>query len=161
MDNLGYLETICAQLSRIPTDLAKTVAAEVFEQAVQATRVDSGQAAANWHYQPYKGTPFTEPEEIMWGYANVDPISPAGFKWAMYDNSEAVYRWQFENLMDAMATTPDDIDGILVYNPITTGFAGFAPGDDAFYPQNAFRNIDMESIVQSAMERAYAEFNNA
>lgn len=161
MSNEDYLAGLCAQLARIPAGIAKTVAAEVFEQAVQHTRVDSGQAAANWHYQPYKGQPFMEPEEIMWGYANVDPINPVGYKWAMFDNSEAVYRWQFENLMDAMSIVQDDIDGVMVYNPITSGFGGFQPGQDVFYPDNAFANLNMDAIVSAALERTYAEYNDA
>lgn len=161
MSNELYLEEICKQLARIPADIAKTVSAEIFEQVVQKTRVDSGQAAANWHFEPYKGTPFTEPEEIMWGYANQDPIAPVGYKWAMYDNSEAVYRWQFENLADRLSMTQDDIDGILIYNPVTAGFAGFHPGTDVFYPDNAFAALNVEGIVNAALERTYAEYNNA
>ena len=161
MSNESYLEGICAQLARIPVDVAKTVSAEVFEQVVQHTRVDSGQAAANWHFQPYKGSPAMEPEEIMWGYANVDPISPVGYKWAMYDNSEAVYRWQFENLMDGLSIIQEDIDGILIYNPVSAGYAGFQPGTDVFYPDNAFANLNIDGIVNAALERTYAEYSNA
>lgn len=160
MSNLSYLSDICAQLDRVPRDIALQVGAEIFEQAVQKTRVDSGQAAANWKFMAYDGQPFMEPQEILWGYANVDPVSPVGYKWAKYDNSQAVYEYQFEQLVDRLASAPANITGVVVYNPITAGFAGFAPGNDYFYGVNAFRNLDMDQIVAAALERAYSEYNS-
>lgn len=100
-------------------------------------------------------------ETIMWGYANVDPIHPVGYKWAMYDNSEAVYRYQFEQVIERIAAMPEKIDGILVYNPITVGFAGFTPGSDAFYPENAFKGLNMDAIVASALARAYENYSQS
>lgn len=160
MSNESYLQSICAQLARIPRDVGLQVAARIFEEVVNHTRVDSGQAAVEWKFLPYKGAAFLETQQIMWGYADVDPVSPVGYKWAMYDNSEAVYRYQFEQLVDGLSMAPDDIDGIMIYNPITAGFAGFAPGNDYFYGQNAFGNVDMDSIVASALAKTYAEYNS-
>ncbi len=77
----------------------------------------------------------------------------------MYSNAEAVFHYQFEQLTDAMATTPYDIDGIAVYNPITPGFPGFMPGDDLFYEDNAFSRIDINAITAAALEKAYASYN--
>lgn len=159
MSNESYLQDICAQLERIPADIATEVASEVFEQAVQQTRVDSGQAAAQWKFLPYSGSFFMEDQEILWGFAGHDPLYPAGYKYSYYDNSETVYRFQFEQLTDAIAMMPKDIDGIVVYNPITEGFAGFTPGDDSFYPSNAFARLDMDGIVSSTLARVYAQYN--
>jgi hypothetical protein len=159
VSNESYLADICKQLENIPRGIATTVASEIFEQAVQQTRVDSGQAAANWKFEPYKGSFFLDDQEILWGFAGHDPVYPAGYKWSMYDNAEAVYRYQFEQLTDAIAMMPDDIDGIVVYNPITVGFAGFQPGDDLFYPDNAFARLDMDGIVSTTLQRIYAEYN--
>ena len=159
MSNEAYLADICAQLARIPRDIAMEVAADVFEQAVQKTRVDSGQAAASWRFLPYQGSFFMEEQQIMWGWGDHDPLYPVGFKWAQYDNSEAVFRVQFEHLVDSIAMAPEDIDGVAVYNPITVGFAGFQPGNDFFYPDNAFARLDMESIVQSSLAKIYAQYN--
>lgn len=161
MSNESYLEGICAQIARVPRDLALKVAAEVFEQSVQGTRIDSGQAALNWRFVPYTDQPLLEPQEMMWGFGDTEPTTPAGYKWSKYDNSETVYRVQFEYLIDQMSAAPDVINGVVVYNPITEGYANFAPGDDTFYPRNAFGNLDMDSIVNAALERAYSDFNNA
>ena len=159
MSNESYLADICAQIERIPRDIALQVGAEIFEAAVQHTRVDSGQAAANWKFVPYQSVLSMEQQQMMWGWGNVDPISPVGYKWAQYDNSQAVYEYQFGELVNALAAAPLDITGVAVYNPITVGFSGFAPGNDYFYEENSFRNVNIEQMVSAALERAYAEFN--
>ena len=160
-DNMSYLKDIVAQLARQPRDFALAVAAEVFQQCVEATQVDSGQAAANWRYVPYQGEPAMESQTMMWGYGTTEPVAPAGYKWSSLDNGEAAFRFQFEQLIDVMASAPQHIDGVLVYNPITVGFAGFQPGDDAFYPENAFRSLDMPAIINTVMDRFYSEYNGS
>lgn len=158
MSNESYIQGIIDQIARIPTDMAKQVGAEIFMEAVNRTRVDSGQAAANWQFAPYQGEYVEIDQQMMWGYGDIEPISPVGYKWAKYDNSEAVYRYQFERMTDALASAPDDITGVAVYNPISVGYGAFAPGTDVFYPENAFRNVDLQAIAQVALDRVYAEY---
>lgn len=159
--NKAYLESIVAQFESVPRDAALAVAREIFQEVVSNTSVDSGQAALNWQYIPYKGQPVLEDQKILWGYGDVDPVAPAGRKWAgkLVDNSEAIYMYQFSYAIDQMASAPNDIDGVVVFNPITEGFASFAPGDDLFYPENAFKNVEIDQAISGALERVYADFN--
>jgi hypothetical protein len=159
VSNESYLREICDELSTIPQRVALQAASTIFEQVVQQTRVDSGQAAMNWQFIIYEGDPNVLPEEIMWGFGDTPPMSPVGYKWSYMDNSAAVYQAQYENMLDKLASAPAEFDGIMIANPISPGFAGFEPmtPNDYFYADNAFAGLNYEGVVQSAIEEAEAD----
>lgn len=159
MSNESYLTAICKELEKIPRETAILVASEIFENAVSATKIDSGQAAAQWKIEGYTGSVSMAPQEILWGFGDQEPVYPAGFKWSAIDNSEQVHRHQFETLVNVIASMPEEIDGIVVYNPITPGFADFRPGKDDRYAGNAFAAVSVDGIVSQALSSAYNEMN--
>lgn len=155
----NYLTSIKAQIERVPRDIALLVAQEIFQEVVEKTRIDSGQAALNWHFQPYESDVTIEGQEMMWGYGSHPPTSPAGYKWSKVDNSEVVFLYQFEYMMNQVTFAPEKLRGVMIYNPITPGAADFAPGSDEFYAQVAFERLDVNAIVESAIAKIESSYN--
>lgn len=155
----NYLNGIKTQIERVPRDVALLVAQEIFQTVVEQTRIDSGQAALNWHFQPYE-TDFTmEGQEMLWGYGSHTPVSPAGYKWSKVDNSQAVFLYQFEYMMNQLTFAPENLRGVMIYNPIEPGAADFAPGSDEFYAQIAFEKLDITAITENAVAKIESSYN--
>lgn len=157
-NNELYLDSIIAQVARIPRDAALAVGQHIFHAVVEQTRVDSGQAALNWHFQPFFGDFNALGQEMLWGYGTIAPTSPAGYKWSKVDNTEGVFLYQFEYMMNQLSFAPDKISGVAIYNPISPGFAGFSPGTDEYYAQIAFEKLDIEAITQDALATVEASY---
>lgn len=155
----AYLDNIKAQVAKVPRDAALAVAQHIFQAVVEKTKIDSGQAALNWHIQPY-ATDFAEiGQEMLWGYGSVAPISPAGYKWSKVDNSEAVFLYQFEYMMNQVSLAPENLRGVMIYNPIESGHPDFAPGSDVNYEYIALGGIDFAGIVANAVSEVEASYN--
>lgn len=155
----AYLDSIKAQISRIPGDAALAVAQEAFMKLVEHTRIDSGQAALNWHFQPYSEDFSLLDQQMLWGYGSISPVSPAGYKWSKTDNSQAIFMYQFEYMMNQLTFAPKNIRGVVIYNPITPGYPDFAPGSDEFYAHVAFERLDINAIMQEAVATVEASYN--
>lgn len=154
--NRRYLQQLTAQLREVPRVAAAEVAIRIFTGVLQHTAIDSGQAILNWRMQPYKGSPSFDQQQMYWGYGNVTPIAPAGYKWTGGSNFEAVVMSQYQYAMVAKASMEgQDFDGVVIYNPIEPGFPGFAPGDDTKYYANALG--DVESNLARIIDTAKAE----
>ena len=158
MPSDAYLESLCGQLDAIPMDIASQVASHIFESAVKRTVQDSGQAAYHWQFIPYEGSPSLGQQEIVWGYGDVEPKSPVGYKWSFGVNSAEVLQYQFEAHVNALSIIKPTMDGIVVYNPIDSGFPDFHPNTDDYYPDNAFRKIDEGELVSSAFNQVYSTY---
>lgn len=175
-DNKRYLQKLVDQLKPIPRAAAVRVSVNVFMEMLAISTnddsgFDSGQAAANWRIQGYVGSPAYEPQTMLWGYGDINPIAPVGFK-SYYPGMKAgeggrgevgdpnkVYEYMFEYATLQAAQMPAEITGIVVYNPITPGFAGFAPGDDTHYEQNALgeNQAKLAMVVSKAIARGLSE----
>lgn len=148
----AYFAPIRAQIKRIPRDIALEVAQQIYEQVTHKTRIDSGQAALNWFFEPYEGDhPAMRQQEMLWGYQHVSPTTPAGYKHTHGLNDEGVMQYQFEYMANQIATAPEKLSGVYIYNPITPGFTQFSPGDDTFYELTALGSIDIDSIAATAL----------
>lgn len=152
--NRRYLENLGALLEQVPQVAAIEIATRIFAGVVLNTAIDSGQAALNWHLQPYTDNPYADMQiqQMLWGYGDVAPIAPAGYKWSGGINEQAV-RSQLieEGIMQRVALRGQHFTGIVVYNPIDSNFPGFTPGSDMYYPQNAFQAVDEAGIVSTAI----------
>lgn len=162
--NLAYVDDIIGMIEKVVPRAIAEVAASAFEQVVWATRVDSGQAALNWHLIPHLGSDPPLPDsERMWGYGSVAPVPPAGYKWSKGDNEEWVRTYLIEQRLiaaDLLAEYP--LTGATIYNPITPGdFAG-QPNDDSKYAAYAFDyiegNLDLiQEMAKRTGEQAVAQ----
>ena len=165
--NAAYLKKITDKLSAAPLFIAKRAALYTFTTLVRANLsegFDSGQAAANWKIEGYTGTPSFAPQVMMWGYGDVSPTAPVGYKsyYSGYKkgsgkggeagNPDTVQSYQIEQAVTELAMLQAGVTGITVYNPISPGFGGFTPGEDEFYEENALRGP--KKIMQAAAEVA-------
>ncbi len=156
----SYFNNIRAQIKRVPRDLALAVGEKIFQAVVHKTRQDSGQAALNWFYEPYESdAPTMRTQEMLWGYGKQSPVSPAGYKRAHGVNSDQVFIYQFEYMVNQSSLAPENLGGILIYNPITPGFPDFAPGNDTHYAQTALGAVDIDAIAQAALAEVEGEYN--
>lgn len=170
-ENLAYLKKIADRIEAVPLAIAKRTAQLTFIYLVENTKFDSGQAAANWRIEAYEGTPNYEPQKMMWGYGDVKPTAPVGYK-SYYEgyiagsgtggetgDPERVLSWQMSQASVVIATAPSSVSGFTIYNPIAPGFAGFSPGDDTHYAENAllFSNSQLIGIAKEKMAQAEAE----
>lgn len=158
--NRKYLQSIVDQIKPIPRVLAAQTAGRIYSALIEETHFDSGQAALNWHMEPYVGTPVYEQQKLLWGYGDVAPIYPAGYKWSGGENEELVKTNLIENAyIAAIILENQKFDGITVYNPITPGFAGFTPGKDDNYEYFALSDAEaqMGAIVTKAIKAAEME----
>lgn len=174
--NAKYVEAIAAKLRAAPLFIAKRAALYCFTRIVEAqvnNNFDSGQAAANWKIDGYDASPSYEPQQMMWGYLDVKPTAPVGYKtyFAGYDpvtnpsrggengDDLKVLSYQMTVAHEKLASLPANIGGITVYNPISPGFAGFEPADDTYYEENAFRSTGkiLERIALESLAKAEAE----
>ncbi len=156
----AYFNPIRAQIKRIPKDIALEAAQLIFHAVVEKTKVDSGQAALNWRFEPFEGdAPTMHVQEMLWGYGKVSPTSPAGFKYSHGMNADSVFLYQFEYMMNQLVSVPENMTGVYIYNPITPGFAGFDPGNDQYYAENALRNIDIDAIAVAALSQVEGSYN--
>jgi len=154
-NNRAYIASITAQLRKVPRVAAIEIARRVFIGVVKHTVVDSGQAAFNWHMQPYVGQPVFLQQQILWGYGSVAPVSPVGYKWSSGANAELVLGAMLEaGAMMAAQLEDMHFTGISVYNPITPGFAGFTPDDDSSYFENALGDVE-KALAQIVSDAAY------
>ncbi len=158
--NTKYLKSLTRGLRDIPRDIALNTAKKVMLAMVYKTQVDTGQAAANWNMLPFVTRAKMGGQKILWGTAptfeNAQyPVLPktADFKNDVaalvdYANGRANYIIQH---------APKSLTGVLVYNPITPGFANFAPGDDTYYEENALYEAEGSVSAESAAALAAAE----
>lgn len=157
--NKKYLDDLCEQLKEVPHRLGKAVAIQVYQEVILATAMDSGQAALNWHIEGYVGGYQMTSQKMWWGWKTKDtdnpPTPPAGYKGTKGDNASAVVEYQFRQMAEAIAVLPAEFDGIVVYNPIEPGFAGFEPGSDANYRQASIGSVPVEGIVNDALAKVY------
>lgn len=166
MGNREYLQGLVDQITSVPTVAAAILATEIYKGAVLQTHIDSGQAALNWHISPYVSEPTFEGQEMLWGYGSVAPSAPAGFKWAKGSNVSRVRAYLFEQGVSVqLALENEDFTGIAIYNPITPGFPGFAPGNDENYEHYALgeAHADIAQIISAAQaemeERIVSEYS--
>lgn len=158
--NKKYLEKLIQPLLELPNAAAIAIATKIYQGVVAETAFDSGQAALNWRLQTYYGSARYDEQEMMWGYKGVTPIPPAGYKWSGGFNEEAVKMQLMEDsIVMAVALQAQRFDGISVYNPITPGFSGFAPGNDANYVYYALGDvqINLNAIISNAVAEANSE----
>ncbi len=147
-ENQKYVDEIIKSIRHVAAPAALEVAAMVFEKAVEETVQDSGQAAAQWYFIPYVDAAVALPvQQIMWGFDGHTPIPPVGYKGDKGLNAEFVHIAQMEELAGALASAPENITGVMVYNPITKGFPGFVPGSDEAYLDNAF-GIELDEALE-------------
>lgn len=155
--NSRYLGELIASIQTVHKEIAADVMTRVYEKAVWNTKIDSAQAAFQWYIEPFVGTPSYEPQKVLWGFKGQAPTAPVGQKGSKLGPEYA------EILIGMKLTAFDNLvnskyDGIVVYNPIEPGFAGFQPGDDSKYFDNAFSEVDLEAFIQEAMEESEAAF---
>lgn len=151
--NKKYLQSLVDQIKKVPTYAGAELAVSIFIKAVEATHVDSGQAALNWRITAYSGGPDLEQQEMLWGYGNVSPTAPAGYKWSLVPNDSVKASLIQDSIILGIQFKGLDFDGISVYNPITPNFANFSPGSDANYEFNALSDAEagMSSFISNAM----------
>lgn len=172
--NLAYLKAITDRLEALPLAVAKRAGFHALITLVsEHTRIDSGQAAANWKFEWYAGSPSYAPQKMMWGYGDVSPTSPVGFK-SYYSgyipvnnnlprgetgNPETILSWQMEQAAFTLMSVPKEASGVTVYNPITPGYADFAPGDDTYYEENALGEAKarIQAVGLASIARAWVE----
>lgn len=162
--NHAYLSALIAkELKPIPSRYALEVGIRLYTRMINETVVDSGQAAANWQFIPYVTSPRKGPQKMLWGYDDVEPTSPVGWKsWysggAMKGGDvDQIAAHLSEIAEDEMMTSSLNVRGVLVYNPITPGFADFAPGNDANYEQNALETAYISAPAARTAALAEAE----
>lgn len=157
--NQDYLRRLVAPLLNVPADAAVAIATRIFGASVEQTAFDSGQAALNWRIQPYVGQPTYEQQTMLWGYGEVSPTPPAGYKYSGGANEEEVKMQIIQGSMVlAVMMRGATFDGISVYNPIQPGYSGFAPGNDANYYFYALGPVEIEfsHLVAKAIKDGYA-----
>lgn len=156
-DNMRYLQSLVDQIKPIPRAAAVEVATRIFLRAVEATPIDSGNAAANWQILPYVGAPQYSQMQLMWGYGDVAPTIPVGYKFSKGAESEYVFRYQFEIATQAAVLYPTvQFDGITVFNPIEEGSSAFAPGIDTWYEENSVDKVPFETVITDSVSAGYA-----
>lgn len=181
--NLKYLKSLVSKISDIPKKYAIEVAYEIYmgalDVSLQDPGFDSGQAAANWRIESYVGSPSYEAMRVMWGYGDVKPVFPVGYK-SYYQTDTGRWVWNtaptessqaFEGgnpdiihlKMGEYATIqvlqmPKDFTGITVYNPVESNAPGLGPGDTSNYEQNALSHVKSKlgEITQKALAKAEA-----
>lgn len=162
--NRAYLKTLTDQLKNIPNDLARNTGFRIYMEmigistgtggfsssnAASGRGFDSGQAAANWKFEALGGN---APPKILWGYGNVAPIGAVGYKTGhggRPGDQQSVFSQMFKYALVQRASFGDGVSTkFSVYNPISSSFPGFAPGDPAKYRQNALGlNSSMKDTV--------------
>lgn len=157
--NREYLKGIADQLKPIPSRLVIETAVRTYQKVLQYTAFDSGQAMANWRIRPYMGSPTYEEQDMLWGYGDVTPVAPVGYKWRdQWDsNQQLVMAYLIEESMIASISLKNvSFDGITVYNPISPGFASFNPGSDLQYEYNALggAKAQFSGLVAEALDEA-------
>lgn len=161
--NIAYLKRLTDKLDQLPLFIARKAALYTFESVVKANLdkgFDSGQAAANWRLEGYTSSPTHAPQRMMWGYKDVEPTAPVGYKL----NSKGleggvpveVLSYQLTYAATQASFLNSGMAGVTVYNPITPGFVGFSPGSDANYEGNAFAGVEGKfmSIAFESLARA-------
>jgi hypothetical protein len=142
--NMAEFRKQAAKLKPVVSRMMAEFGVRLYQEMVLNTKVDSGQAAANWHIVPYKSNPKAEqPQQMLWGFGDTNPMPPVGWKaWSGVKNSETHkedvidYVLQFAlNMKEGIAF--GGFSGVTVYNPISPGFSGFFPNDDSEYEDNA------------------------
>lgn len=175
-DKKAYLKKRSDILRALPLFVARRAAQLTFTRVVELNvqkGFDSGQAAANWRLEGFAGTPSYEPQKMMWGYDDVEPIAPVGYKsyYEGYDpnlhlggkgdigDPDQVLSYQISYASQQITFMGKDVTTISVYNPISEGFAGFSPGNDQHYEENAFSNVDSKliSIADESLAQAESE----
>lgn len=167
--NLHYLSKITEKLEALPLFIMRRASYYTFVELVTKTvneNFDSGQAAANWRIEGYVGTPSFKPQMMMWGYDDIQPVAPVGFKTWSFGLLEGgggdpvqVLSSQVEYAITQTSQLTNDYTGVSVYNPIKSGFAGFFPGTDKNYEKNALEGTSqiIASAAASGLARAEAE----
>lgn len=155
-DNRKYLRGLVAQFISVPAEAAAEIAVRIYAGMVEHTAFDSGQAAANWHLQPYVGSVSFQEQQIMWGYGAVSPVAPVGYKWSGGVAEDQVKSGLVMQQMEIASDLRGRVfDGISVYNPIQPGYSGFAPGNDERYFEYALG--EAEARVGEVVQKAVAE----
>lgn len=159
----AYLRQQAALLRPLTSRLVAEVGIRVYQEMVLSTKVDSGQAAANWHMVPYKRKePQEEAQRMMWGFGDTPPIPPVGWKaWSGVKNPEMHANDVIEAVLSFALNMKEGIayggySGVSVYNPIAPGFSGFFPGDDSEYADNALGNAKAQEdqVEKKALQEA-------
>lgn len=142
--NRKYLRNIAGRFTSVPKMLAANTAALLYEYAILSTRFDSGQAAANWRIAAHDGSFTPESPDLMWGWGDMAPISPVGYKGSGGLSREAVIAYMMEQrIANADYLETLTFTHLTVYNPIEPGaFQNFQPGDDSKYRDIALGTWD-------------------
>lgn len=153
----AYLNAIKSQIAKVVPFTAATAANYAFEDMILSTSVDSGQALAQWYVTPYQVSPSMMEQQILWGSADSDPVYPVGYKYTRGANADDVADYILsERALRVETLAGQSFTGIMVYNPVTPGFSGFTPGDDTFYADNSFANVDLDSTAGRSLDHSYA-----
>lgn len=156
-NNMKYLQSLIDQIKPIPRAAAVEIATRIFIRAVEATPMDSGNAAANWEMIPYVGSPQYSPMQLLWGYGDTAPTLPVGYKFSKGAESQLVLQYQFEIATQAAVLYPTiEFDGISVFNPIEEGGSTFSPGIDTWYEENSISKVPFETIIMESLADGYA-----
>lgn len=161
-ENKKYLRAIAAELSEIPRDIALNTAKKILLSMVHKTKVDTGQAALNWNMIPFVSKAQMGEQKVLWGtaptYENAQyPVLP---KYGDEKNDlPTLIDYMNGRVNYIIQGAPKNLRGVLVYNPITPGFAAFAPGDDTYYEENALWEAEgaVTSESSAAVEAAENE----
>jgi hypothetical protein len=159
--NQAYMKSIADKVRKLPAFVARRAAYYTYSRIINLNvegGFDSGQAAANWVIDVSSGTGFSmRDQRMMWGYGDTAPTNPVGYK-SYYPgqheatkgqtgDAEKVKLYQLTYAASVVATITQGITGITIYNPIVSGFSGFAPGSDEFYPANAFAGMGSLEVI--------------
>lgn len=165
--NKQYLKKLAARLPEIVPTLLAEISYRVYLGVMERTRVDTGQALAQWYVLPTKGERSKYPkQQILWGFGDTEPVSPIGWKpWsrqargAQNPTQEEMIEYKLgvaASMFTYIRHTPS-LKNVLIYNPITPGFAGFMPGNDTKYQETALGLATQEipNIEAKAREEGY------
>lgn len=165
--NKRYLRKLMVNFPKVTPTLLAYASMIIYEKMMELTVVDTGQALLQWHVLPTKGTRSRYPkQQILWGYEGQNPTAPAGWKaWhapsgAVSPSKEALieHKISFSASMFHYIRSQPSLVNVHIYNPITPGFAGFAPGDDSQYAANALEaaRVAMPEVAESARAQTIA-----
>ena len=160
--NKQYLRKLAARFPEILPAMLADVSMRIYVKLMEVTVVDTGQALWNWNILPTKGQRSRFPRQAMlWGYGDVAPTAPVGVKtWGRHNKGNAGQleliqaKLEYSASMFAYIRRNPSIVNVLIYNPITPGFAGFAPGSDAKYEETALGEARARSVQISEAARA-------
>lgn len=156
--NRAYLNSLVKQIKEVPRQAALQTAHNLYLKLISYTAVDTGQAALNWRMTPFRTTYDLQPQRMLWGSAPdyENPAYPVLSKNATQKNDLGSLLDYANGLAHYIVqSAPKQIDGVVVYNPITPGFPNFHPGDDRHYESNALS--EAEQKWQTAFAEALAE----